>query len=136
MLVLTQTSGDASRSWLWIGLRPTKNLIVMRIEVVGDESISRQARTYAEYRLFAALSQVLNTGRVRNASLVLLRSKSMRHCDLTCTVTVELNDGGLTRLRAFGEHPYAAINRAVERLRHKLQAEWNVPSHGETVAAE
>ena len=39
----------------------------MRIEIVGDDSISGQARAYAEYRLFAALSQALDTRQVRNA---------------------------------------------------------------------
>ena len=46
----------------------------MRIEIVGDDSINPQARTYAEYRLDVA------------------------------------------RLTVSGAHPYAAINRAVERL--------------------
>ena len=90
----------------------------MRIKIIGDESISRQACTYAEYRLFAALSQVLDTGRVRNASLVLRRTKSRRHGDrVMCSVTVELDGGDVMRLRTIGEHPYAAINRTVERFR-------------------
>lgn len=90
----------------------------MRIQIVGDGSVSRQARTYAEYRLFAALSQVVDTRRVRSASLVLRRAKSSRRCEaVVCTVTVELNSGDVTRLRTVGDHPYAAINEAVERLR-------------------
>ena len=90
----------------------------MRIEIIGDDSISRQARTYAEYRLFAALSQLVDTSQVRSASLALRRARSRRHCDgVVCTVTVELKGGGVARLRASGDHPYAAINRAVERLR-------------------
>ena len=89
----------------------------MRIEVIGDDSINRQARIYAEYRLFAALSQVVDTRRVRRASLVLRRAKSNRHRDgVLCTITIELKGGELSRLRASGDHPYAAINRAVERL--------------------
>ena len=96
----------------------------MRIKIIGDDSINRQACTYAEYRLFAALSQVLDTGRVRNASLVLRRAKSRRHRDgVVCTVTVELNSGKITRLRTFGEHPYAAINRAIERFRLNARSE-------------
>jgi ribosome-associated translation inhibitor RaiA len=90
----------------------------MRIEIIGDDSISRQARTYAEYRLFAALSQVVDTRRVRSASLVLRQVKSRRAGGrVSCTVTIELNDGDVSRRRASGDHPYAAINRAVERLR-------------------
>ena len=90
----------------------------MRIEVVGDDSISRQACTYAEYRLFAALSQVLDTSRVRTASLGLRRAKSKLHCHrVVCTVRVELRNGEGVRVRAYGDHPYAAINRAVARIR-------------------
>lgn len=89
----------------------------MRIEVVGDDSISPQARTYAEYRIFAALSRAVATGRVRTASLVLRRHASGRRCDgVACTLIVELDDGDVTRLRTCGDHPYAAINRTVERL--------------------
>jgi ribosome-associated translation inhibitor RaiA len=90
----------------------------MRIEIVGDDSISRQARIYAEYRLFAAVSQAMDTSRVRTAALVLRRSTSGRYGDrVVCTVTIETDDGNATRVRTLGEHPYAAINRAVERLR-------------------
>lgn len=109
----------------------------MRIEISGDNSISRQALTYAEYRLFAALSRVLDTGRVRKASLVLRRATSRRHCDgVVCTVTVELTGGDVTRLNTFGAHPYAAINRAVERFRLKSRSERHAPSHPEMAATE
>jgi ribosome-associated translation inhibitor RaiA len=90
----------------------------MRIEIIGDDSISRQARTYAEYRLFAALSQAVDTRLVRSASLELCRGTSKRHGDAVfCRVTIELKGGEVSRLRASGDHPYAAINRAVQRLR-------------------
>ena len=90
----------------------------MRIEIIGDDSISRQARVYAEYRLFAALSQAVDTRLVRTASLELRRRHAKRHGDVVwCRVTIELNDGEVSRLRASGVHPYAAINRAVQRLR-------------------
>jgi ribosome-associated translation inhibitor RaiA len=109
----------------------------MRINIVGDDSISRQARVYAEYRLFAALSQVLDTTRVRKASLVLRRARSSRHCDaVSCIVRVELNDGEITRLRTVGEHPYAAINRAVERIRLNARPGWREPAHREMAAIE
>jgi ribosome-associated translation inhibitor RaiA len=90
----------------------------MRIEIIGDDSISRQARIYAEYRLFAAVSRIVDTARVKNASLAVRRAPS-RRCDtgVLCTVTVELNSGDVARIRASGDHPYAAINRAVDRLR-------------------
>lgn len=109
----------------------------MRIDIVGDDSISRQARAYAEYRLFAALSQVFDTSRVRRASLVLRRAKSRRHGDgVVCTVIVELKGGEVTRFRTFGDHPYAAINRAVERLRLNAWRVRDDSSHGEMVATE
>jgi hypothetical protein len=90
----------------------------MRIDVLGEESISSQARTYAEYRLFAALSQTLDSDRVRTASLVLRRTKYRPDCEgVSCTVTVETDDGEVLRVRTTGPHPYAAINRSVERIR-------------------
>ena len=39
----------------------------MRIEVIGEGKISQQARTYAEYRLFAALTQSSEVGKVQIA---------------------------------------------------------------------
>ena len=109
----------------------------MRIEIVGDDSISRQARIYAEYRLFAALSQVVDTSQVRSASLVLRRTKSSRHCDgVVSTLTVELNSGEIARLRTSGAHPYAAINRAVERLRLNARPARPDSSHREMAATE
>lgn len=39
----------------------------MRIHVLAEDGISSQARTYAEYRLFAALSQLVDTEQVRDA---------------------------------------------------------------------
>jgi hypothetical protein len=108
----------------------------MRIEIVGDESISRQARTYAEYRLFAALSRTVDTSQVRSASLVLRRAGSRRNCDaVACTVSVELSDGEIARHRAFGDHPCAAIDRAVERLRLHRPVQ-HASSHREIVATE
>ena len=89
----------------------------MRIEVLGEETISAQARTYAEYRLFIALSQVMDTNRVQRARLTLQREKHNRACEsVLCTVTVDIEDGESLRIQTSDEHPYAAINRAVERL--------------------
>lgn len=91
----------------------------MRIEVLGEHSISQQARSYAEYRLFGVLSQVVDTGRVRHARLVLRRIKHGRDSEsISCTVTVAMDSNNLFRVRTTGDHPYAAINRAMERLSH------------------
>ena len=108
----------------------------MQIEIIGDDSISRQARTYAEYRLFAALSQVLDTRQLRSASLVWRRAKTRKNHDgVRCTVTVEYG-GEVARLRAYGDHPYAAINRAVERLRLNAWPGQDEASRQQTVAAD
>ena len=89
----------------------------MRIEVLGEETISDQARTYAEYRLFAALSQVMDTNRVRHARLTLQRTAHNRSSEsVSCTVTVDIDDGESLHIQTSAEHPYAAVNRAVERL--------------------
>lgn len=88
----------------------------MRIEVIGeDEPNNTQARTYAEYKMFAALAQ--HTQRVRSARVVLQRDQRSGRCDsVACAVTVVLEPSGLVRTHARGPHAYAAINRTAERL--------------------
>ena len=89
----------------------------MRIEVLGEETISAQARTYGEYRLFATLSQIVDTNRVTHARLALQRRKPRRDCDqVSCTVTVAIDGINALRVQASADHPCGAINRAVERL--------------------
>jgi len=88
----------------------------MRIEVVGLDTINQQARTYAEYRVFAALTQFAE--KVRRARVVLRPLDGGRGCDsVACSVTVDLEGADSIRIRATGPHAYAAINRAVERIR-------------------
>jgi ribosome-associated translation inhibitor RaiA len=90
----------------------------MRIHVLAEDGISPQARTYAEYRLFAALSQFVDTEQVRDARVVLRPARHRRGSEtVACTVTVALDPGGILRIRTTGDHAYAAINRAAERLR-------------------
>lgn len=89
----------------------------MRIDVQAENSIAGQARTYAEYRVFAALSQVLDTSRVRHARVRLRSTRRTRVAGrVSCTVVVDMHGGGVLRIRTSGGHPYAAINRAVDRL--------------------
>jgi ribosome-associated translation inhibitor RaiA len=87
-----------------------------RITVVGDhDSINAQARTYAEYRVFAVLAR--HSRRVRRARVVLRHMDEHVTCDkATCAVTLTLEPSGSLTIRAMGPHVYAAINRAVERL--------------------
>jgi ribosome-associated translation inhibitor RaiA len=93
----------------------------MQIQVQSEDSMSVQARAYAEYRMFAALAQ--SSDRVRHAR-VLLRLRG-RHgaCDrVVCAVTIDFESERTLRVRATGAHAYAAINRAVERVRVAAQA--------------
>ena len=87
-----------------------------RIHVVGDHNkISSQARTYAEYRLFAALTR--HAVKFRRARVLLRPGDDGRTCDrVTCSMSVALEPSGSVRVRVTGSHVYAAINRAVEHL--------------------
>jgi ribosome-associated translation inhibitor RaiA len=104
----------------------------MRIQVLAEDGISAQARTYAEYRLFAALSQLVDTEQVRDARVILRPAKQRRGCEgVSCTMTVALNPGGILRIRTTGDHAYAAINRAVERLRSASMAAFDADAAAE-----
>ena len=97
----------------------------MHIDIVGDESINRQTRIYAEYRLFAALAPATDPRLFSKARLVLRRAAGpVDGKRIECTVDVELNDGAVTRFSAAGGHPYQAVNRAIERVR---RAAWPPP---------
>lgn len=90
----------------------------MRIEVVGPDTISRQVRTYAEYLVFAALAQSVEAEKVCQARVTLRPVERGRGCtSVACNVSVALEGGRWIRIRATGSHAYAAINRAVERIR-------------------
>ena len=90
----------------------------MRIEVIGEDPVSPQARTYAEYRVFAALTQFAEVEKVRHVRVVLRPLNVGRDCeDVACTVTVDLEGSDSFRIRTTAPHAYAAINRAVERIR-------------------
>jgi ribosome-associated translation inhibitor RaiA len=88
----------------------------MHIEVIGeDESSNAQARSYAEYRVFAALAR--HAQRVRRARVVLRWvARDGTNDTVVCVVTVTLKPSGFVRTRAQGQHAYAAINRAAERI--------------------
>jgi len=88
-----------------------------RILVIADHhAINPQARTYAEYRVFAAMARhIRGVRRVR----VVLRSAdeySPREDRVSGAITVALEPSGSLRIRAKGSHVYAAINSAVEHL--------------------
>jgi ribosome-associated translation inhibitor RaiA len=87
-----------------------------RIFVIADShSINPQARTYAEYRVFAVVAR--HTHAVRRVRLVLRQAKEdATGTTVSCSVTVHLEPSGSLRIRATGSHAYAAINRAIEQL--------------------
>ena len=90
----------------------------MRIEVIGDGTISQQARTYAEYRVFAALTQFSEADKIQRVRVLLRPVKPGSGCEnIACSVTVALEGSDSFRIRTTGPHAYAAINRAVERIR-------------------
>jgi hypothetical protein len=89
----------------------------IRIEVLGGDAISSQARAYAEYRVFAALTQITESQQIRRARVVLRSVNGGRSCDrVSCTVRVALDGLDPLRVRTIGAHAYDAINRAVERI--------------------
>ena len=93
----------------------------MRIEVIGDDTISRQARTYAEYRVFAALTQITNADKVRHVRVLLRPIRSRTACeDIACNVTVALEGSDSLPDPNNRPYAYAAINRVVERIRTSL----------------
>jgi len=90
----------------------------MRIQVVGEGTISQQARTYAEYRVFAALTQCAEADKVRRVRVLLRPVNTGSGCeDIACTVAVAVDGSESFRIRTTGPHAYAAINRAVDRIR-------------------
>ena len=89
----------------------------VRVEVLGEDTISSQARVYADtecslrsrklqrFRRFDALVSCFVQSMERAAAIA-----------LSCTVTVALDGADPLRVRTIGAHAYAAINRAVERI--------------------
>jgi len=87
-----------------------------RIVVLGDKAaVSPQARTYAEYRVFAVVAR--HTRRVQRVQVVIEPIHGNTGCErLRCVVTVDLEHSRTLRIQGTGPHIYAAINRAVEHL--------------------
>ena len=61
----------------------------MRIEVVEDGTMSLQARIYAEYRVFAALTQFSDADKVQRVRVLLRPARRERGPEsIACTVTL------------------------------------------------
>jgi hypothetical protein len=99
----------------------------MRIEVLGEDTISSQARTYAEYRVFAAIAR--SAEKVQSARVVLRALDRSGGCaGVACIVTVALEGRREPiRIRTKGAHAYAAINRAIERIQAAAESVFAKP---------
>jgi hypothetical protein len=94
---------------------------VNRILVICDPSISAQARTYAEYRLFATLAR--HVPGFHRARVVLRGPDSPDgRDDARCSMSVALESRAAVHVRTAEPHVYAAINRAVDRLCGALES--------------
>ena len=68
--------------------------------------------------VFAALTQFSAADKVADVRVLLHRLNLGGGCEgIACTVTVGLKGAESFRIRTTGPHAYAAINRAVERIR-------------------
>ena len=89
---------------------------MIRIDIQAEEAISAQARRYAEYRVFSAVMPMARRVGVRHADVAIRQTSRRGACDgVECAITLTVGDSAF-RVRATGDHPYDAINRAVDRL--------------------
>jgi ribosome-associated translation inhibitor RaiA len=94
---------------------PDTHPSVIAIDVVGDSEIPQQTRTYAEYRMFAILTK--HHARPRQARLALRSVEPQGACRFCeCDIALHFRDGVIVSVAVRGPHPYAAINRAIDRI--------------------
>ena len=91
----------------------------IRIHVLGDDTISPHALIYAESRFLGALTALAGTEALRHAGVILRRAKFGGPSRITCIVTVALGGASAMRIQATDDHPYAAVNRAIDGLRRE-----------------
>jgi ribosomal subunit interface protein len=90
----------------------------VRIPLTGkDVIITDQLQTYAEYRLFISLARY--QGLIREVNVTLEHNRGNRGRFL-CVVAVDLESGEQIKIRAYGVHPNAAIDRAADRTSLRL----------------
>ena len=89
----------------------------MHISVLSSVAVTDQTRAYAEYRVFAGLAGL---SRLVQEVEVHLDSRNGEEVDVDCVVSVAITSGKRARVRARGRHAYDAINRAADRMRHRL----------------
>lgn len=85
------------------------------IAVVGDSAIPQQTKTYAEYRMFAIVTKHrVRPRQVRLALRSVEPEDSCRFCE--CDAVLHFPDDETINVSVRGAHPYAAINRAIDRV--------------------
>ena len=90
----------------------------MRIPLTGkDVIITDQLQTYVEYRLFTSIARY--QALIREVNVTLEHNRGNRGRFL-CVVTVDLGPGEQIKIRAYGAHPNAAIDRAADRTSLRL----------------
>jgi ribosome-associated translation inhibitor RaiA len=90
--------------------------MAMRIDIIAtDDSITPQARAYAEYRLFATLARHTRVIRSARVELAHAERDGSAGC-VTCAVHLTLDPSGTAHARAQGPHAFGAIDRAAERI--------------------
>src|SRR5437899_1098522 len=91
----------------------------MQMTVRSESStIVRQARAYAEYRMFAAVGRF--RGPEDRLSVQLDCTANVRGRQYRCEVTLRLNRVGRIRAQASADRLFAAIDRAAERLADRV----------------
>ena len=80
-------------------------------------TIVRQARAYAEYRMFAAVGKF---GSPEDRLTVQLDCSGEMGRQYRCEVTLNLNRVGRIRAQASAERLFAAIDRAAQRLADRV----------------
>lgn len=89
---------------------------MIQIAVQAEEPVGPQARRYAEYRVFAALLPLTRRLHPQQATVALRKTSRRGQCaGIECAITVTVGESAF-RVRATGDHPYDAINRAADRL--------------------
>jgi ribosome-associated translation inhibitor RaiA len=87
----------------------------MRVYVSSPHKISPQILAYAEYRVFAVLARCAG---VHGARVVLRQEATGR---VRCSVTIALDSMASVRAHAQGRHAAGTIDRAAERVVHRLR---------------
>ena len=90
----------------------------MRMPLTGKGVIiTDRLQTYVEYRLFTGIARYQNLIRRIN---VTLEHKRGNRGQFMCVVAVDMESSEQIKIRAYGAHPNAAIDRAADRTSLRL----------------